>query len=130
MKRQRPVVFLDLYCGAGGYSTGFAEAMRELGLTFYEIALNHWLRAIQTMQSNHPDVRALQMDIDAATPDDIDADVIDLLHASPSCTHHSRAKGGKPRSNQLRSQPNEIWKFVDNKHVRRITIENLSLIHI
>ena len=125
MKRQRPVVFLDLYCGAGGYSTGFAEAMRELGLTFYEIAVNHWLRAIQTMQSNHPDVRALQMDIDAATPDDIDADVIDLLHASPSCTHHSRAKGGKPRSNQLRSQPNEIWKFVDNKHVRRITIENV-----
>jgi len=51
--------------------------------------------------------------------------VIDHLHASPSCTHHSRAKGGKPRSNQLRSQPNEIWKFVDNKHVRWITIENV-----
>lgn len=122
---KRPIVFLDLYCGAGGFSTGFAEAMRELRLTFREIAINHWRRAVETMRANHPGVCAMQMDIDAATPDDIETDVIDYLHASPSCTHHSRAKGGKPRSNQLRSQPNEIWKFVDNKHVRRITIENV-----
>ena len=122
---KRPIVFLDLYCGAGGFSTGFAEAMKDLGLTFREIAINHWSRAVETMRANHPGVYAMQMDIDAATPDDIEADVIDHLHASPSCTHHSRAKGGKPRSNQLRSQPNEIWKFVDNKHVRWITIENV-----
>lgn len=123
MKRQ--IVFLDLYCGAGGFSTGFAEAMKDLGLTFREIAINHWSRAVETMRANHPEVYAMQMDIDAATPDDIETDVIDHLHASPSCTHHSRAKGAKPRSNQLRSQPNEIWKFADNKHVRRITIENV-----
>ena len=122
---KRPIVFLDLYCGAGGFSTGFAEAMKDLGLTFREIAINHWFRAVETMRANHPGVYAMQMDIDAATPDDIETDVIDHLHASPSCTHHSRAKGGKPRSNQLRSQPNEIWKFVDNKHVRWITIENV-----
>ena len=122
----RPIVMLDLYCGAGGYSTGFREAMKELGLDFIEFAINHWDRAIETMRSNHPEVKALQMDIDAATPEDIDVDVIDLLHASPSCTHHSRAKGGKPRSNQLRSQPNEIWKFIDNKHVRYVTIENVT----
>lgn len=122
---KRPIVFLDMYCGAGGFSTGFAEAMKDLGLTFREIAINHWFRAVETMRANHPGVYAMQMDIDAATPDDIEPDVIDHLHASPSCTHHSRAKGGKPRSNQLRSQPNEIWKFVDNKHVRWITIENV-----
>lgn len=122
---KRPIVFLDLYCGAGGFSTGFAEAMKDLGLTFREIEINHWFRAVETMRANHPGVYAMQMDIDAATPDDIETDVIDHLHASPSCTHHSRAKGGKPRSNQLRSQPNEIWKFVDNKHVRWITIENV-----
>lgn len=121
----RPIVHLDLYCGAGGWTTGFEEAMLELGIPFREIAANHWCRAIETMVANHPNVIAMQADIEAITPDDIDADVIDHLHASPSCTHHSRAKGGKPRSNQLRSQPNEIWKFVDNKHVRRITIENV-----
>ena len=93
---KRPIVFLDLYCGAGGFSTGFAEAMRELRLTFREIAINHWFRAVETMRANHPGVYAMQMDIDAATPDDIETDVIDHLHASPSCTHHSRAKGGKP----------------------------------
>ena len=121
----RPIVHLDLYCGAGGWTTGFEEAMLELGIPFREIAANHWYRAIETMVANHPNVIAMQADIEAITPDDIDVDVIDHLHASPSCTHHSRAKGGKPRSNQLRSQPNEIWKFVDNKHVRRITIENV-----
>lgn len=121
----RPIVHLDLYCGAGGWTTGFEEAMLELGIPFREIAANHWFRAIETMVANHPNVIAMQADIEAITPDDIEADVIDHLHASPSCTHHSRAKGGKPRSNQLRSQPNEIWKFVDNKHVRRITIENV-----
>ena len=89
---KRPIVFLDLYCGAGGFSTGFAEAMKDLGRTFREIAINHWFRAVETMRANHPGVYAMQMDIDAATPDDIEADVIDHLHASPSCTHHSRAK--------------------------------------
>ena len=121
----RPILHLDLYCGAGGWTTGWAKAMHDLGIPFREIAVNHWCRAVETMLTNHPNVIAMQADIEAITPDDIDADVIDHLHASPSCTHHSRAKGGKPRSNQLRSQPNEIWKFIDNKHVRRITIENV-----
>ena len=121
----RPIVFVDLFCGCGGFTTGAHEAFGELGLPFREIAVNHWLRAIQTMQANHPDVLALKMDIEAATSKDIGVKVIDLLHASPSCTHHSRAKGDKPCDDQLRSQPNEIWKFVDNIHVRRITIENV-----
>ena len=119
------IVFVDMYCGCGGMTTGFHEACHDLGLPYREIAINHWLRAIQTMQANHPDVLALKMDIEAATSKDIGVKVIDLLHASPSCTHHSRAKGGKPCDDQLRSQPNEIWKFVDNIHVRRITIENV-----
>ena len=121
----RPIVFVDLYCGCGGFTTGAHEAFGELGLPYREIAINHWLRAIQTMQANHPDVLALKMDIEAATSKDIGVKVIDLLHASPSCTHHSRAKGGKPCDDQLRSQPNEIWKFIDNIHVRRVTIENV-----
>ena len=121
----RPITFVDLYWGCGGMTTGAHEAFHELGLPFREIAINHWLRAIQTMQANHPDVVALKMDIEAATAKDIGVKVIDLLHASPSCTHFSRAKGDKPRDDQLRFQPNEIWKFVDNIHVRRITIENV-----
>ncbi|WP_370790822.1 hypothetical protein [Bilophila wadsworthia] len=28
--------------------------------------------------------------------------IIDLLHASPDCTHFSKAKGGKPRSQHIR----------------------------
>jgi len=98
------ITFVDLYCGCGGMTTGFHEACHDLGLPYREIAINHWLRAIQTMQANHPEVLALKMDIEAATSKDIGVKVIDLLHASPSCTHHSRAKGGKPCDDQLRSQ--------------------------
>ncbi|MBQ8125656.1 MAG: DNA cytosine methyltransferase [Kiritimatiellae bacterium] len=119
------IAFVDLFCGGGGMSTGFGEACDEIGLRYREIAVNHSNRAVETMIANHPNVRVLKMDIEASSPSDIDVQTIDLLHASPSCTHHSRAKGGKPRDNQLRSQPNEIWKFIDNKHVRRVTIENV-----
>lgn len=121
----RVITFVDLFCGGGGMSTGFGEACDEIGLRYREIAVNHCNRAVETMMANHPNVRVLKMDIEASSPSDIDVQTIDLLHASPSCTHHSRAKGGKPRDNQLRSQPNEIWKFIDNKHVRRVTIENV-----
>ena len=62
----RPITFVDLYCGCGGMSTGAHEAFHELGLPFREIAINHWLRAIQTMQANHPDVLAKNDGIDSA----------------------------------------------------------------
>ena len=48
------IVFVDMYCGCGGMSTGFHEACQELRLPYREIAINHWLRAIETMRANHP----------------------------------------------------------------------------
>ena len=60
--KKRPIILVDLYCGCGGFTTGAHEAFGELGLPFREIAINHWLRAIQTMQANHPDVLALKRD--------------------------------------------------------------------
>ena len=70
------IVFVDMYCGCGGMSTGFHEACQELRLPYREIAINHWLRAIETMRANHPDVLALKMDIEAATSKDIGVKVI------------------------------------------------------
>ena len=66
------------------------------------------------------------MSIEEAIPEElVPGREVDLLWASPSCTHHSRAKGGKPRSNQLRAQPELILQWLDDLFVRRLIVENV-----
>lgn len=117
---------VDLFCGAGGASTGMEDALRCLKLAHKGLAINHWAVAVDTMRRNHPDIDTKQMSIEEAVPADlVPGGVVDLLWASPSCTHHSRAKGGKPRSNQLRAQPELVLTWLDQLFVRRIIIENV-----
>ncbi len=117
---------VDLFCGAGGASTGMELAMERLGLRHKGLAINHWKVAVATMQENHPDIETKQMSIEEAVPAElVPGGEVDLLWASPSCTHHSRAKGGKPRSNQLRAQPELILSWLDQLFVRRVIIENV-----
>lgn len=117
---------IDLFCGAGGASTGLGLAIEEIGAKNHEIAINHWKVAVATMKANHPDADVREMDIESAVPSEISkAHVIDLLWASPSCTHHSRAKGGKPRDNQMRAQPELILTWLDQLFVRRMIVENV-----
>lgn len=118
---------VDLFCGAGGATTGLELALERLGLRHKGLAINHWRVAVDTMHANHPDVDTKQMSIEEAVPADLvpKGAKIDLLWASPSCTHHSRAKGGKPRSNQLRAQPELILTWLDQLFVRRVIVENV-----
>ena len=124
--KKKTVVTVDLFCGAGGESTGMGIAVKRCGLKQIGIAINHWERAVQTMMMNHPDITTYEMDIMTAIPAElVPGGVVDLLHASPSCTHHSRAKGGRPCSNQLRSQPDVVLRWLDDVYVKRMTIENV-----
>ena len=117
---------VDLFCGAGGASTGLELALSRLMMGHKGLAINHWAVAVDTMKRNHPDIDTKQMTIEEAVPGDlVPGGVVDLLWASPSCTHHSRAKGGKPRDNQLRAQPELIFSWLDQLFVRRIIIENV-----
>ena len=117
---------VDLFCGAGGASTGLELALKRLKMGHKGLAINHWAVAVDTMKRNHPDIYTKQMSIEEAVPADlVPGGVVDLLWASPSCTHHSRAKGGKPRSNQLRAQPELVLTWLDQLFVRRIIIENV-----
>ncbi|QUW18870.1 DNA cytosine methyltransferase [Agrococcus sp. Marseille-Q4369] len=79
----------DLFCGAGGSSTG---ATAIPGLTV-RLAANHWDLAIETHNANHPDTDHLQADISNTDPRYVPT--TDILWASPECTNHSRAKGRK-----------------------------------
>lgn len=117
---------VDLFCGAGGATTGLELALSRLKMCHKGLAINHWAVAVDTMRRNHPDIDTKQMSIEEAVPADlVPGCVVDLLWASPSCTHHSRAKGGKPRSNQLRAQPELVLTWLDQLFVRRIIIENV-----
>ena len=122
----REIFTVDLFCGAGGASTGLEEALSRLKMTHKGLAINHWAVAVDTMKRNHPDIDTKQMSIEEAVPADlVPGGEVDLLWASPSCTHHSRAKGGKPRSNQLRAQPELVLTWLDQLFVRRVIIENV-----
>lgn len=124
--RKKEITTIDLFCGAGGATTGLEEALRRKGLRHRGVAVNHWRVAVDTMRANHPDVDAIQMSVEEAVPAElVPGGIVDLLWASPSCTHHSRAKGGRPRSNQLRSQPELILTWLDQLFVRRIIVENV-----
>lgn len=116
----------DLFCGAGGTSTGLLQAAHNAGREVHLLAINHWRVAVETHRRNHPLARHLATGLEAVTPADVVPDGrLDLLWASPSCTHHSVARSGKPRSNQLRAQPHLILDWLDQLYVRRLIIENV-----
>jgi DNA (cytosine-5)-methyltransferase 1 len=50
---------------------------------------------------------------------------IDLLMASPECTHFSLARGGKPRSDQSRSSAWHIIRWASALYIDTILIENV-----
>jgi DNA (cytosine-5)-methyltransferase 1 len=82
--------FADLFCGAGGSSTGLVEAGFEL-----VAAANHTKIAIATHAANHPGAEHLCVDI--STYDMRHLPRADVLWASPICTEISPA-GGRARS--------------------------------
>jgi DNA (cytosine-5)-methyltransferase 1 len=86
----------DLFCGAGGSSIGAEMAGGELRL-----GLNHWDRAVETHATNFPDADHDAADVSATDPRRYRP--TDLLLASPECTNHSLAKGGRRRKPQAGS---------------------------
>lgn len=116
----------DLFCGAGGSSTGAKKAVRALGGEMVLVAVNHWPVAVETHRKNHPSARHYCVDLDAARPEDLVPEGrLDLLIASPECTFFSRARGGKPMSDQRRMSAWHVQRWATALNVRCILIENV-----
>ena len=79
----------DLFCGAGGSSTGAVE----IPGVEVRMASNHWDLAVETHNKNHPDADHLCADLSQIDPRYFPR--TDILWASPECTNHSVAKGKK-----------------------------------
>lgn len=123
---RRKFLAADLFCGAGGFSTSLQRALAALGIDMELVCVNHWGRAIDTHKANHPHARHYCEDIAAVRPHLVVPEgYLDVLTASPSCTHHSVARGGKPTSDQQRSDPWHIITWLTELDVARIAIENV-----
>jgi DNA (cytosine-5)-methyltransferase 1 len=109
----------------------------QIGGVQVRLAANHWARAIETHNANHPDTDHLQADISQTDPRYVPS--TDILWASPECTNHSRAKGRK-----LPSQPDlfgdvlpdeaaersratmwDVIRFTEAHEYRAVLVENV-----
>lgn len=117
----------DLFCGAGGTSTGAMLACQDLGIKPRLTAINHWPIAVATHEANHPEARHLCASLDSLNPRDLFKDgELDLLWGSPECTHHSIARGGKPISDQSRSTAWCITRWAEALRPGIICVENVK----
>lgn len=81
----------DWFCGAGGSSEGAVMAGLEM-----VAAANHWPLAIETHNTNHPNVNHYLTNLSQADPRYFPQ--TNFLIASPECTNHSLAKGRKRKN--------------------------------
>lgn len=117
---------VDLFCGAGGTTTGLLSACGELALPVELLAINHWNVAIDSHTRNHPSVRHLCESLDGMDPRKvIPGGKLNILCASPECTHHSIARGGKPCSDQSRATAWHICRWAEALRIENILIENV-----
>jgi len=117
---------VDMFCGAGGESTGIMQAAEEQGMKVSLTAINHWERAIETHAANHPSAEHWCQSVEQLDPTAvIRGKKVNLLWASPECTHHSIARGGRPRSDQSRASAWLILKWLSELYVERVIIENV-----
>ena len=113
----------DLFAGGGGASMGIELALGRSP----DIAINHSPAAIAMHAVNHPTTRHYCENVWTVDPRAVCAGrAVGLLHASPDCTHHSRAKGGKPKNKKLRSLASVVIRWARDVRPRVIVLENVE----
>lgn len=127
----RTLRVVDLFAGAGGISTGVANAARNLGYTPGEdlqlAAINHNEDAIATHEANHPWADHYHAKVEALHPPDVAPPTeVDLLTAGPSCTHFSKARGGQPVKEQERASPWHVLRWLELLRPKHLLIENVG----
>lgn len=116
---------VDLFAGAGGTSTGLAMAAAAADARVDLTAVNHWEIAVETHAANHPWAHHYCAPIDSLDPRKVVRGKLDLLVASPECTHHSSARGGKPMSDQSRATAWCVVRWAEALQPRVVLVENV-----
>lgn len=131
------LLYIDLFCGAGGTTTGVELATLHGEKCAKVIAcVNHDAHAIASHLANHPeakhfteDIRTLELSplvqiADEARRRNPGAKVV--LWASLECTNFSRAKGGLPRDADSRTLADHLYRYIEVLHPDYIQIENVE----
>lgn len=114
---------VDNFAGGGGASTGIARALGRA----VDIAINHDPEAVAMHRANHPHTRHFCESVFAVDPVSITRNQpVGLAWFSPDCTHHSKAKGKKPRSNKRRGLAWIVIRWARRVRPRVIMLENVE----
>lgn len=117
---------VDLFCGAGGTSEGLEMAAKRMGKKLNLLAINHWATAIETHTANHPLAIHKCESLDNVNPRKaVPSGKLDILVASPECTHHSNARGGAPISDQSRASAWMVLRWCEALDIQNVLIENV-----
>jgi DNA (cytosine-5)-methyltransferase 1 len=112
----------DLFCGGGGSSLGARDAgVRPVG------GVDICPVATKAFELNLPGTISYTCDVNTLSPDRVSDELgpIDLLLASPECTHHSVAKGSKPRSEESKQLAFHVIRFAKVLQPRWVVVENV-----
>ena len=116
-------LIIDCFAGGGGASVGIEMALGRP----VDIAINHDPDAILMHKTNHPDTLHLTEDIfKVDLKKYVKGRHVALMWASPDCTSHSKAKGGKPREKGLRILPWAVYKHAKAILPDVILMENVE----
>lgn len=130
------LIYIDLFCGAGGTSTGILQAMvKNDPCAIVAACVNHDPKAIKSHWMNHPEVVHFEEDIRILNLTPL-VDLIQkyremypwakiVLWASLECTNFSKAKGGQPRDADSRTLAEHLYRYVSALNPDYIQIENV-----
>ena len=131
------LLYIDLFCGAGGTSTGVNTARLDGEKCAKVIAcVNHDAKAIASHASNHPDALHFTEDIRTLELSPLvshlrqcraeNPEALTVLWASLECTNFSRAKGGLPRDADSRTLAEHLFRYIEAIDPDYIQIENVE----
>jgi DNA (cytosine-5)-methyltransferase 1 len=114
---------VDLFAGGGGASEGIKQALGRDP----DVAVNHDPEAVAMHVANHPGAEHFCESVFRVNPCRVTRNQpVGLLWASPDCTHHSKAKGGKPVSSGRRGLAWVVVKWARRVRPRVIALENVE----
>ena len=131
------LLYIDLFCGAGGTSTGINTARLDGEECAKVIAcVNHDRNAIASHASNHPEAMHFTEDIRTLELSPLichlrhqrgeNPEALTVLWASLECTNFSRAKGGQPRDADSRTLAEHLFRYIEALNPDYIQIENVE----
>lgn len=131
------LLYVDLFCGAGGTSTGVETAkIHGEKCALVVGCVNHDANAIASHAENHPESKHYTEDIRTLDLTELVSHVQKMkkqypfakvvLWASLECTNFSKAKGGQSRDADSRTLAEHLFRYIEALNPDCVQIENVE----